>query len=68
MSFDIRDLTGRAVRLRKEAAGIREAAMSLSGEEDRELFLQHAAALDREAAYLEVLISPLPSPPSPGEA
>ncbi len=48
------DLKERALRLRKEADGIRQVAMSLSFDEDRELFLQHAAALEAEAACLEV--------------
>lgn len=50
----IRDLRDRALRLQKEAAHIRAVAMSLSFDEDRALFLQHAAALDAEAAGLEV--------------
>jgi len=50
----IRDLRDRALRLQKEAAGIRAVAMTLSLDEDSELFLQHANALDAEAACLEV--------------
>lgn len=57
MSSLTRDLRERALRLRKEAAGIRQVAMSLSFDEDRELFLQHAAALDAEAACLDVQAS-----------
>ena len=53
MSLTIGDLRDRALRLRKEAAGIREAAMTLSVDEDRDLFLRHAVALDSEAARLE---------------
>lgn len=49
----IRDLRDRALRLQEEAAGIRAVASSLSFDEDRELFLQHAAALERDAARLE---------------
>jgi len=49
-------LRDRVLRLQKEAAGIRQAAMSLSADEDRELFFQHAAALDAEVACLEVQI------------
>jgi hypothetical protein len=49
-------LRDRALRLQKEAAGIRQAAMSLSANEDMDLFLQHAAALDAEVACLEVQI------------
>lgn len=51
------DLRERALRLRREATGIREAAMSLSSDQDKELFLRHAAALDAEAARLEVQTS-----------
>ena len=51
------ELRDQALRLRKEAIGIRQVAMSLSFDEDRELFLQHAAALDAEAACLEVQVS-----------
>ena len=43
--------------MRKEAIGIRQVAMSLSFDEDSELFLQHAAALDAEAACLELQVS-----------
>ena len=50
----IRDLRDRVLRLQKEATGIRAVATSLSFDEDRDLFLQHAAALDAEAALLEV--------------
>ena len=50
----IRDLRDRALRLQEQAASIRAVAKSLSFEEDRELFLQHAAALEAEAACLEV--------------
>ena len=50
----IRDLRDRVLRLQKEATSIRAVAMSLSFDEDRDLFLQHAAALDAEAARLEV--------------
>lgn len=53
----IKDLRDRALCLRKEASGIREVAMSLSFDEDRELFFQHAAVLDAEAACLEVQVS-----------
>jgi hypothetical protein len=52
--FVIRDLRDRALRLQTEAIRIRAVAASLSFDEDRELFLQHAAALDTEAARLEV--------------
>jgi hypothetical protein len=54
MSAPAGDLEDRALRLRKEAVGIRQVAVSLSLDEDRQLFLQHAAALDAEAACLEV--------------
>jgi hypothetical protein len=39
--------------LQEEATRIRAVAMSLSFDEDRDLFLQHAAALDVQAAGLE---------------
>ena len=54
MSAPTGDLKDRALRLRKEAVGIRQVAVSLSFDEDRQLFLQHAAAMDAEAACLEV--------------
>lgn len=54
MTSVIRGLRDRVLRLQKEATGIRAVAMSLSFDEDRDLFLQHAAALDAEAARLEV--------------
>jgi hypothetical protein len=57
MSSLIKGLRDRALCLRKEAIGIRQVAMSLSFEADRQLFLQHAAALDGEAACLEVQLS-----------
>ncbi len=50
----IRDLKDRALRLQEEATRIRAVARSLSFDEDRVLFLQHAAALDAEAACLDV--------------
>jgi hypothetical protein len=61
MSFSNMDLRERALRLRKEARGIRDVAASLSFEEDSNLFLQHAAALDAEAADLEARVSALHS-------
>jgi hypothetical protein len=57
MSSMTRDLRERALRLRKEATVIRQVAKSLSFHEDRELFLQHAAALDAKAACLELQVS-----------
>lgn len=40
--------------MHKEAANLRAVAISLSFDEDRDLFLQHAAALEAKAARLEV--------------
>lgn len=54
MAAGIRDLRNRALRLQQEATRIRAVAMSLSFDEDRQLFLQHAGDLDAEAAVLEV--------------
>lgn len=53
MPLRISASSNRAQRLRREAAGIREAAATLSMNADRDLFRAHAAVLEAEAASLE---------------